>query len=320
MSLDSLTGLGIGLAFGSAVLLLVAAIAGWTPVRRQSKKASTSVLWGTAARKRALVAVAVGVVVLMVTRWPVAAGAGGALIYLWPTMFGGGIAAARQMNRLEALATWTESLRDSIAGSVGLEDAIRHSVNAAPQVLQAPLSRMVSKMRVQIPLPQALASFAEEFEDSSAEMVIAVLILNSKLRGPGLVATLTELATTAREEIDMRRRIEENRKSLRRTALIIVATTAIFAGGMVLFSRDYVAPYNTPIGQMVLLVVLAILGGGLALIRSASTVKPPERFLVGVDEIDTALLGHGNTMFAATSSATASSSASTATSTMGGVR
>lgn len=319
MSLDSLIGLALGLALGAALLLLIAAIAGWTPRRRTTRKSSTSMLWGTAARKRALFAAAVGVVVLVVSRWPVAAGAGAALIYLWPTMFGGGREAARQMTQLEALATWTESLRDSIAGSVGLEDAIRHSLTAAPQTLQPPLSRLVSRMRVQISLPEALAAFAEEFKNSSAEMVIAVLILNSRLRGPGLVATLTELATTAREEIDMQRRIEENRKSLRRTAMIIVVTTAIFAGGMVLFSRDYVAPYNTPLGQVVLLIVLGVLGGGLMLIRSASTVKPPERFLVGPDEISGALIyGGGNGMFA-TSMATASTTTGSAT-TAGGTR
>ena len=81
----------------------------------------------------------------------------------------------------------------------------------------------------------------EEFEDSSADLVVAALILNSKLRGSGLVATLA-LATAAREEIDMRPGIEEGRKSLRRTAMIIVGATGLFAGGVLtVLSRDYVA-------------------------------------------------------------------------------
>jgi tight adherence protein B len=161
-------------------------------------------------------------------------------------MFGGGRVAATQLGQLEALATWTESLRDSIAGSVGLEEAIRHSIHAAPPVLAPALERLDGRVRVQIPLPQALAGFAEEFKDASADLVVAALILNSRLRGPGLVATLTSLAAAAREEIDMRRRIEEGRKSLRRAALIIVIVTGLFAGGVSVFSRDYVAPRTRP--------------------------------------------------------------------------
>ena len=291
MSLTAVTGLLLGLALGGSILLLVAALRGWTPAVRQRARADhrARALWGTGARRRVFVALGVALLVATLTRWPVAAGASAAVIYLWPTMFGGGRTAAGQLERVEALATWTESLRDSIAGSVGLEDAVRHSLTAAPPVLQPALQRLEGRLRVQIPISQALASFAEEFEDSSADLVVAALILNAKLRGPGLVATLTALATAAREEVDMRRRIEEGRKSLRRTALIIVGATAIFAGGMALFSRDYVAPYSTPLGQLMLGVVLAVFAAGLVWIRSAADLRPPERFLVDVDQIDAAL-------------------------------
>lgn len=290
MSLTAFTGLLLGLALGGSILLLVAALMGWKPpTRKRASRGHGNALWGSGARRRALIALGVAVLVAVLTRWPVAAGATAAVIYLWPTMFGGAKTATGQVERLEALATWTESLRDSIAGSVGLEDAIRHSLTAAPPVLQPALQRLEGRLRVQIPLTQALAAFAEEFEDSSADLVVAALILNSKLRGPGLVATLSALATAAREEVDMRRRIEEGRKSLRRTALIIVGATAIFAGGMAVFSRDYVAPYSTPLGQLMLAVVLSVFAGGLMWIRSAANLRPPERFLVGVDQVDAAL-------------------------------
>ena len=265
-------------------------MAGWKPTaRKRANKGRENALWGSGARRRALIALGSVLLVAALTRWPVAASATAAVIYLWPTMFGGSKTGTGQVERVEALATWTESLRDSIAGSVGLEDAIRHSMTAAPPALQPALQRLEARLRVQIPLTQALAAFAEEFEDSSADLVVAALILNSKLRGPGLVATLTALATAAREEVDMRRRIEEGRKSLRRTALIIVGATVIFAGGMAVFSRDYVAPYSTPLGQLMLAVVLSVFAGGLMWIRSAANLRPPERFLVDVDHVDAAL-------------------------------
>lgn len=298
MSLTALTGLVLGLALGGSVLLLVVALRGWRPPPRKggSSKSPSKGLWGTGARRRAAAAAVAGLVVAAVTRWPVAAGATVTVIYLWPTMFGGGRVATGQVERLEALATWTESLRDSIAGSIGLEEAIRHSLAAAPVVLHPALQRLEGRLRVQIPLPQALAAFAEEFEDSSADLVVAALILNSRLRGPGLVATLSALATAAREEIDMRRRIEEGRKSLRRTALIIVGATALFAGGLTVLSRDYVAPYSTPFGQLMLAIVLSVFAVGLMWIRSAANLQPPARFLVGVDRVDQALQTSGPAM------------------------
>ncbi|PVG82115.1 type II secretion system protein [Nocardioides gansuensis] len=292
MSPTMFTGLALGLALGGSVLLLVTALMGWKPRAARPQRRRGEVLWGSEARRRAALAVAAALVVAVLTRWPVAAGAAAGVIYLWPTMFGGGRAAAGQIERLEALATWTESLRDSIAGSVGLEEAIRHSLHAAPPVLVPALERLDGRVRVQIPLPQALAGFAEEFKDASADLVVAALILNSRLRGPGLVATLSSLASAAREEIDMRRRIEEGRKALRRAALIIVTVTGLFAAGVAVFSRDYVAPYSSPAGQLMLALVLSVFAAGLMWIRAAANVHPPERFLVGVDQVDHALHGH----------------------------
>ena len=294
MSVTTMTGLLLGLALGTSVVLLFAVLRGWRPSTRRATgerrgSRGSSLLWGPGVVRRAGLALAVGLVVLVATRWPVAAIAGAAAVFLWPLMFGSARAAAGQVERLEALATWTESLRDSIAGSVGMEEAIRHSQTAAPPVLLPALQRLDGRLRVQVPLPQALAGFAEEFEDSSADLVVAALILNSRLRGPGLVATLGALATAAREEIDMRRRIEERRKSLRRTALIIVVATASFATGVTVFSRDYVEPYSTPVGQVMLALVLAIFAVGLVWIRNAANIKPPARFLVGIDEVEAAL-------------------------------
>ena len=68
--------------------------------------------------------VGVGLLVLVLTRWPVAALAAGALAFVGPALFGGARRRSRAIARLDGLAAWTESLRDTIAGAVGLEQAI----------------------------------------------------------------------------------------------------------------------------------------------------------------------------------------------------
>jgi Flp pilus assembly protein TadB len=211
------------------------------------------------------------------------------VIYLWPTMFGAGRSGQADVDRLEALAVWTESLRDSIAGSLGLEQAIRHTRATAPGVLQPALQRLESSMDIRVSLPEALASFAEEFKDASADLVVSALILNSELRGRGLGDTLTRLAASAREEVEMRRRVEEGRKVLRRNALIVIGVTAVFAGGITLLSPAYVAPYGSPTGQVVLVVIIGVFAAGLMWMRHAALARPPERFLAGVDQITDAV-------------------------------
>ncbi|UUW92485.1 type II secretion system F family protein [Pimelobacter simplex] len=292
MSPTTLTGLFLGLAFGGSLVFLGAAWMGWRPTLSTTPSGRPrrgAMLWGTAARRRAAIGIGVGLVVAIATRWPVAAIAAAALIYLWPTMFGGHKTAVGHVERLEALAVWTESLRDTIAGAIGLEQAIRSTTATAPPILRPALERLEGRMNVQTPLPEALAEFAEEFEDASADLVVAALILNSRLRGKGLGKTLSELATSAREEIEMRRRVEENRKALRRVATIILISTGAFALGVAVLSREYVAPYSTVLGQFVLALVLAIFAAGLVWIRAAAQARPPARFLVGVGEVGDAL-------------------------------
>src|SRR5690242_18726740 len=99
---------------GLGLLLLVAGLRG-TPVdltRPPSRAArAVAVLRSPALSARILVAAVVGVAVLALTRWPVAAVGLAALVLLWPRLFGGGAAEARQIASLEALVVWTESLR-----------------------------------------------------------------------------------------------------------------------------------------------------------------------------------------------------------------
>lgn len=282
-------GLLLGAGFGLSLTLLVATASGWRPPRppgigRRAGRGDRR-WFGAAARRRAGYAAGAALLVAVVTRWPVAVAATAGLVWCWPLLFGAAAASAAQMNRLEALATWTESLRDTIAGSIGLEQAIPRTVEAAAPVLQPALARMTGLIRAHVPLPQALAGFAEEFDDPSADLVVAALILNARLRGPGLEGTLTALAATAREELEMRQRVEAGRKSLRRAALIIVTVTLLVAGALVLFSRDYVAPYASTVGQLVLALVMVLFGAAFWWMRKVAEAPMPERFLTGPEQL-----------------------------------
>lgn len=289
MTSMTLLGFVVGAGLASSLVLLVAVASGWRPEQRTDHRNRGESRWvtrlGPYLGKRAAIALAAAAPVALLTRWPVLVGATVVLVWMWPAMFGASQVSALQVARLEAVATWTESMRDTIAGSIALEEAIVNTAGAAPEVIQEPLQRLVGSLSVHVPLSQALAQFAEDFQDESIDLVAAALILNSRLRGPGLVATLTALASSAREELDMRRRIEEERKNLRRDARTIMLTAIGFAGVLAIFSRSYMAPYSTPTGQVVLAAVVGIFMAGLVWMRRLANVRSHERFLIGPETL-----------------------------------
>src|SRR5438128_1548099 len=75
-------------------------------------------------RARTAAAVAAGLAVLVATRWPVAAAAAAALGWFARDLFGGRVAREREAARVEAIASWTEMLRDTMSGAHGLEEAV----------------------------------------------------------------------------------------------------------------------------------------------------------------------------------------------------
>ena len=265
-----------GALIGGGVFLLVAYFAGVdVPATRTD---SSRQLVRTTSR-RLLGAAVTGLLVLLITRWVDMAIAAAALVVLWPMMFGGTRQEKEAAARIEALATWAESLRDTIAGAVGLEQAIPATVYAASPVIRSDLALLADRMRVRVPLSQALRQFADDLDDPTADLIISALVMNSRLRGPGLRQLLSNLAATARAELDMRQRVSASRAGTRRSAQIVVIFSILVILGLAIFNRTFVAPYNSAQGQLVLLVVIALFTVGLMWMRHLAGVTLPRRFL-----------------------------------------
>ena len=100
------------------------------------------------------------------------------------------------------------------------------------------------------------------------------------MRGPGLRDVLTALATSTREELDMRRRIEASRRSIRRSVRIVLVIVLGVMGVLAVLNRQYVEPYQGLAGQLVLAIVVALFLAGLLWLRSLAAPAAPTRFLV----------------------------------------
>src|SRR6476661_40971 len=272
----------LGAGLGASLWLMIAGIRGTTvvdPARPPTRIAG----FGKSLRSpgfsgRILGGVAVAAMTLAVTRWPVAALGLGALVVWWPALFGGTSAEQKQIASLEALVTWTETLRDTIAAHASLEQAIPASAVHAPMLIRPALVGLVGRLRARVPMDQSLSAFAAELDDPSADLVIAALMLSATRRGDRLGEVLTGLTTAAREELEMRRKISAGRAELRRGVQIVVGVTILIGVFLVLFSGSYIAPYGTPAGQVALAVVVAIFAAAFIWMRKLSAQQPVAPF------------------------------------------
>jgi Flp pilus assembly protein TadB len=272
----------LGALAGAGLFLLIVAVrgapAGPAPARRsKSLEERIRELWSV----RGLVALLAGALTLLVTRWLVAGVGVAVLCYAWRGI-GGAAGERRAMDRLDALATWTESLRDTIAGAVGLEQGIPSSLRIAGPSLRTPLERLVDRLHTRVPLGEALRRFADDIDDPSADLIIAALIINASLRGPGLRDLLSSLAAAVREELDMRRKVSAERKSTRRSVQIVIGVSVGLAVLLAVLDHGFLAPYDSVFGQVVLAGVACIYAGGILWLRRLATFETPERLLATV--------------------------------------
>ncbi|HEV2377335.1 MAG TPA: type II secretion system protein [Streptosporangiaceae bacterium] len=266
-----------GAVVGAGVFLLAAALRG-LPIGPPGGAGRLLRLVRGFSGARAVVAVVAGLVAVVATHWLVA-GIGVALLVLsWRGLSGAG-GERRAMVRLEALAVWTESLRDSIAGAAGLEQAIPASLRAAQPVLVEPLTNLVNRLHVRVPMADALMRLADDLDDPGADLIIAALILNSRLRGPGLRDLLGSLSTSVREELDMRRKVHADRRSTRRSVQIVVIVSVGMALGLATIDHPFLAPYDSPFGQVILVGVAALYALGIIWLRRLAVFEAPQRLL-----------------------------------------
>jgi Flp pilus assembly protein TadB len=214
-----------------------------------------------------------------VTRWVVAAFAIAALVAGAERLLGGGRRNRLAIDRLEALAGWTESLRDMIVTGVALPEALAASVTVAAPVIRPQLAVLVERLSAREPLESALRALADDLDDAGADLTVAALLVNSRAQGRALEAVLTALARSARSELAVRRAIGAERRSTRRAVQFVVATTVVTALGLAVGNPRYVAPYRSMTGQLVLAVVVGIFAVGFVWLSRLSSVPASGRFL-----------------------------------------
>ena len=280
MTLDTqvLVAAAFGLGAAAGILLI---LAGWraTPPRRGVVRAAR----GRGADRRVLLrlalAVGAGLLTAAVTGWLAGGVLAAAGVWFLPRLVGPDRAHARRVARIEAIASWTEMLRDVLSAAAGLEQAILATAPLAPAAIRGEITGLAARLESGQRLAPALRGLARELDDATADLVLAALVLAAEHQARQLGDLLGSLATTAREQAAMRMRVETGRARTHTSVRVIVATTLAFAAGVVLFNRAYLDVYNSATGQVVLLLLGGVFAAGFAWLARITTSGRQARVL-----------------------------------------
>ncbi len=220
---------------------------------------------------------AAGVLVAVLTGWLVAVLVMPAAVAGLPLLLGAPGEAAHT-TRLEAMEEWTRSLAGVLSVSVGLEQALIATLRSTPDPIRAQVGALAARLRARWSTEDAIRAFADDLDDATGDLVAAYLILGARRRGAGLASVLESLAESVSADVRARREIEADRAKPRSTARWVTIITVTFLAFLAL-TGDYVRPYGTPVGQVLLVLLLGLYVATLVWMRRMATGKPLPRFI-----------------------------------------
>jgi Flp pilus assembly protein TadB len=236
-------------------------------------------LGATSPRTRALLlaGVSAGSLTAILTGWFVAALLVPAVVVGLPILLSAPPAGSK-IARVEAMEEWTRSLSGVLTAGVGLEQALIATLRSTPDAIRPEVTHLVARLRARWGTEAALRAFADEVNDATGDLVAANLILGARRRGAGLASVLESLAESVAADVRARREIEADRAKPRATARYVTLITVgvLLVLGM---TGEYIQPYGSPVGQVILVLLLSLYVATLVWMRVMATGKPLPRFI-----------------------------------------
>lgn len=241
-------------------------------------KTRSALYLSTREKQLALVGAAVGLVLTLATGWVI-------MIAVLPVVLVGlprllsTPEAQQNIDRLEALEEWTRALAGVLGGAgSGLTDALVSSLRVSPEPIRPQVENLVARLQARRPAAEALRIFADELDDSTADLIAGTLILGARETGARLSDILTSMAISVADQVRARRDIEAARAGPRSEARLLTIVSVMGLAGFVFFT-SFGAYYRSPGGQFILVIVVAAFGTCLWWMKLAASTKPVPRFL-----------------------------------------
>lgn len=271
----SVLAVALGAACAAGIVLIVTGLLGGSsrPSRERSGEVGRRSLEQIALRIGAALLAATAIYLL--TRWVTAGMATAVGVLVAPSLRARQEEQRARLAKAEALPVWCEMLRDMLQGAHGLETVIRATAPVAPMAIRADTALLAADLE-RMSLRDGLLAFADRVADPICDQVVMGL----RIEGGELSSVLGSIAQSARDGLEVRRRVDAGRASYRWTARFTIAVTLAFALGLSIFDRRYLAAYDG-YGQFLLMIVLACFGAGLWMMALVTRGETPRRLLAG---------------------------------------
>jgi Flp pilus assembly protein TadB len=220
----------------------------------------------------------VAILVFLITNWLIVSVVLGLVVTAVPALKSKQRLRRDERGLADAIATWTEQLRDTLAGAHGLEQAIVATSVHAPLAISSAVSRLSAQIQYG-KLSDGLRRFAEDVDHPISDFVAAALITATEYQARDLAQLLGHLAQCAREEGRMRTRIWVGRARTRSSVRIISFVVVSFVSALVVFNRDYLNVYSSFEGQVILSGIFVLFGCSLIMLDQFSRISAPQRFI-----------------------------------------
>lgn len=220
-----------------------------------------------------------GLIVAALTGWVIAVVAVPAAVVGIPLLLTPPASGA-QIEKLEALEEWARSLSGKLTAGQSLRSSLIGSLRSAPAPIEHEVGLLVARLWDNATTTEdVLRMFGEDIADSTGDIVAMHLILAASGRGQaGLSVALEALAETVAADVRARRQIAADQAKPRTTARTVTAIT-LGVLGILTLTGDYIAPYGTAVGQIVLTVLLTAYVATLVWLRRMAVMTPLPRLL-----------------------------------------
>jgi hypothetical protein len=264
----------------TAGLLII--IAGWRGILPQGSETAPTGMRVDNIPLRLGLGTAGLLITFIVTGWPVAAFYGGLGGYLLPTLAAAKRHRRETVDRVEAIATWVESLRDTMAASAGIQEAIRASAPVAPGPVRSEVRNLSLRMQHQS-VAQSLRSFAADMTHPLSDMVVASLILATSRQAGSLQDVLAVTAKGARDSAAMWRQVESRRARTYSQARLAGWVSFLLILFLVVARRGFLEPFDSFGGQIAMFFIGAIFFASGISIYLLSRPTEPRRLFSGIE-------------------------------------
>jgi tight adherence protein B len=187
----------------------------------------------------------------------------------------------RERELLSALEGWARSLSSAAeTGSFTLREVIAITRGSAPPILRVGIDRLTQRMSGSWSSSDALRQFAAEMNSAHVDEVAIYLIQAAEYNAGGLTKALDAVAEMLADKVTLQLDTAIERDKPRRSLITMTGIITVVLAGIIVFSHSsQIGLYRTPLGELILAIILSVFVLLLIWAKTQTRLTPDPRII-----------------------------------------